>query len=117
MAKIVSKQKVLEYANEFKVRVVKLSCLEGIKIKQIAQGLDLHPFMISRWRKEFRDGTLVADSSRRVRMANDKPSPTPKQLAENTKLRKEIARLKKENNALKKFQRYLADQKQNDSDT
>ena len=117
MAKIVSKQKVLEYANEFKVRVVNLTNIDGIKIKDVAEGLGLHPFMVSRWRKEFRDGTLVSHSSRRVMMANDKPRPTPTQLTENTKLRNKVKRLEREVNALKKFQRYLADQKKNDSDT
>ena len=117
MAKIVSKQKVLEYSNEFKVRVVNLTHVEGIKVKQVAEGLQLHPFMVSRWRKEFRDGTLVSQSSRRVTMANDKQRPTPTELTENAKLRKKIKRLERENDALKKFQRYLADRKKNDSDT
>lgn len=120
MAKILTEERVLEYSKEFKVRIVRFSYIEGIQIKQIAEGFGLHPFMISRWRKEYRDGELVSKDSRKVIMGLDKktqPTPSQKQASELSQLRKENARLQKENDLLKKWQRYLAEVKQNDSDS
>ncbi|MDH5217573.1 MAG: transposase [Gammaproteobacteria bacterium] len=118
MAKIKSEERVIEYSKEFKVRVVRLSYIEGIQIKQISEGLGLHPFMVSRWRKEYRDGKLVSEDSRKVVMGLDKKSqsrPSPQTITENERLRSENARLKRENDLLKKWQRYLAEVRQSDS--
>lgn len=118
MAKIKSEERVIEYSKEFKVRVVRLSYIEGIQIKQISEGLGLHPFMVSRWRKEYRDGKLVSEDSRKVVMGLDKKSqsrPSPQTITENEHLRSENARLKRENDLLKKWQRYLAEVRQSDS--
>jgi len=117
MAKITSKERVLEYSKEFKVMMVKLSHVEGIQTKQIADSLNLHPLMISRWRKEVRDGKLVAHDLRRIQMTLKNPSHLKKQRATNKKLKQENERLKKENDLLKKWQRYLAEQKENGSDS
>ena len=32
-----------------------MSYQEGIQIQQVAEGLGIHPFMLSRWRKEYRE--------------------------------------------------------------
>jgi hypothetical protein len=45
-----------QYTNEFKVKAVQLSLIEGIQVKSVAETLDIHPFMLSRWRKEYRAG-------------------------------------------------------------
>jgi len=37
---------------------VKLSQLKGIEVQAVADALEIHPFMLSRWRKEARDGVL-----------------------------------------------------------
>lgn len=117
MAKIISEKRVLEYSKDFKVKVVHLTNIEGIQIKQVAEGMGLHPLMISRWRKEFRDGKLVADDSRKVLMTlHRKSPPSKKQLSDIEKLQKENTRLKKENDLLKKWQRYLAEVRKKDSD-
>ncbi len=47
------------YSIEFKLTAVKLSKLRGVQIQHVAQALDIYPFMLSRWRKEFRDGRLL----------------------------------------------------------
>ena len=121
MAKILSKEHVLEYSKEFKYKVVQLSEVGGIKTTQIAEGLGLHPVMIYRWRQEYREGKLVTDPDiRRVSMTMSQrppPKPSKKHLSENEHLRKENALLKRENDLLKKWQRYLAEVRQNDSDT
>lgn len=120
MAKILSKERVLEYSKEFKVKIVQLTEQEGIQATQIAEGMGLHPVMIYRWRQEYREGKLIADPTRRVSMTLERSPPKPptkKQLSENERLKKENARLKRENELLKKWRRYLVEVRQNDSDT
>jgi transposase len=43
---------------EFKLTAVKLSGMPGVQVQTVADALDIHPFMLSRWRKEARDGIL-----------------------------------------------------------
>jgi transposase len=49
---------VHRYSLEFKRTAVRLSHLPGIEVQAVAEALDIHPFMLSRWRKEARDGVL-----------------------------------------------------------
>ena len=121
MARIVSEERVLEYSREFKVMVVKLTHLEEIKIKTLSECLGLHPLMVSRWRKEVRDGKLVLDETRRVRMtleSSSKSGKSPKQAKTKTqRLEEENKRLKKEVDLLKKWHGYLAENRKNGSDS
>ena len=66
-------RKTWEYTKDFKVKAVKLSFQEGIQVKQVAEGLDIHPMMLSRWRKEYLDGDLNSDGQRRVAVTKHKP--------------------------------------------
>ena len=43
-----------KYTDHFKATAVKLSELPGVAIKDVAESLHIHPFMLSRWRKEIR---------------------------------------------------------------
>ena len=56
MARINGPRKVYRYSAEFKLKAVKLSDLAGVQVKDVAEALDIHPFMLSRRRKEARDG-------------------------------------------------------------
>ena len=58
MARIKGPRKVHRYSIEFKRKAVSLSDLAGVQVKDVAEALDIHPFMLSRWRKEVRDGRL-----------------------------------------------------------
>ena len=58
MAATVGPKKVHRYTNEFKVQAVRLSLHPEIQTQDVAQALDIHPFMLSRWKKEYRDGKL-----------------------------------------------------------
>ena len=51
-------RKVQRYSLEFKLKAVKLSQLKGVEVQAVADALEIHPFMLSRWRKEARDGRL-----------------------------------------------------------
>ncbi|MFC3912508.1 transposase [Pseudaeromonas sharmana] len=45
-----------KYTIEFKVKAVRWSHDPARSVKEVAQALDIHPFMLSRWRKEYREG-------------------------------------------------------------
>jgi len=68
--------------------------------------------MLSRWRKEYREGKTVAKDHKITDLYKEK-----KEMDRLRKLEKENARLKQENDLLKKWQRYLAEQHQNDLDS
>jgi transposase len=55
MARIKGPRKVQRYTAEFKLKAVKLSDLKGVQVQDVADALDIHPFMLSRWRKEVRE--------------------------------------------------------------
>jgi transposase len=108
MPRYTQPRKTWRYTNEFKAKAVELTYLEDIKIKDVAETLDIHPFMLSRWRKEYREGKIVADKKRKVTGLNDEK----REIDRLKKLEKENARLRQENDLLKKWQRYLAEQHQ-----
>ena len=113
MPKYTQPRKTWQYTQEFKVKAVQLSLIEGVQVKEVAQTLDIHPFMLSRWRKEYREGKIVADKRKKV--VNLKKDQ--KELNKIKALEKEVAKLKQENDLLKKWQRFLAETHQNDIDS
>jgi len=118
MPRTLSPERVIEYSIEFKIRVVKLTFELDVKAIDIAEVLNLHPMMIYRWRQEYREGKFVEKPSRRISMT--KESSTPKEDKDKDdeikRLKKELAAAKKENDFLKKWDRYLKDQKNSDLD-
>ena len=58
MARPIGPKKVQRYSLEFKLKAVKLSQVPGVGVQAVAEALEIHPFMLSRWRKEARDGRL-----------------------------------------------------------
>jgi len=50
-------KKVHRDSVEFKLTAVKLSGMPGVQVQTVADALDIHSFMLSRWR-EARDGLL-----------------------------------------------------------
>ena len=117
MPRYTQPRKTWQYTNDFKIKAVKLSYQEGIQVKQVAEGLDIHPFMLSRWRKQYREGKLQGDNQKRVGVSKQTRKVSAKELRENARLKKENARLRQENDLLKKWQRYLAARHQNDLDS
>lgn len=106
-------RKTWKYPDEFKVKAVQLSLQEGVKVKDVAESLDIHPFMLSRWRKEYREGVIVADKRKKVPNIRKEKG----KLSKIKQLERENARLKQENSLLKKWQRFLAEQHQKDMDS
>ncbi len=64
MGRLIGPKKVHRYSVEFKVTAVKLNRMPGVEVQTAAGALDIHPFMLSRWRKEVRDGALRGRAQR-----------------------------------------------------
>ena len=116
MPKYNQPRKTWQYSKEFKIRAVKMSYQPDIQSNQVAEGLGIHPFMLSRWRKEYREGLLQGDGKKRVGLSRSKKSKSGKKITEVAHLKSEVERLKKENDLLEKWQQYLAERHQNDLD-
>lgn len=108
MPKYNNPRKTWKYPEEFKVKAVQLSLQKGGKVKEVADLLDIHPFMLSRWRKDYREGRIVADKRKKVTSIRKEKT----EFSKIKELEKENARLKQENDLLKKWQRFLAEQHQ-----
>jgi transposase len=109
MAKAKGPRKIYRYETEFKVKAVKLSELPGVRVKDVAESLDIHPFMLSKWRKLYREGKL---------RANNEVILDPQSSAELVRLRqleKEHARLQEEHELLKKAIRFCSERRQKSS--
>jgi transposase len=57
-------RKVARYGDNFKATAVKPSDLPGVLIQDVAAALDIHPFMLSLWRRQVREGVMVAKGAR-----------------------------------------------------
>ena len=109
MARTRGPRKVQRYTAEFKVKAVKLSDLAGVQVQEVAQALDIHPFMLSRWRKQVRDGGLRAVVEVAVR-AQERDEM--KQFAA---LKRKYALLREEHELLKKAIRFCSVRRQGSS--
>jgi len=83
------------YSEQFKATAVRLSQLPGVAVQAVAESLYIHPFMLSRWRKQAREGLIVTKG---VKMDADVAA----ELKALRKLKKEHERLKMEHDLLKK---------------
>ena len=96
---------VRKYSDEFKLSAVQLSQRPGLQVKSVAAALTIHPFMLSKWRKDARDGRLGA----RARKA---PPPGPaREIAQLQALAPAHALLKEEHELLKKAIRFCSARK------
>jgi transposase len=84
-------RRVHRYSNEFKITAVKLAALPGTLIQDVAKALDIHPFMLSRWKKQYREGILQG-----------KPHPDLQKLTKMEKKVSEQERIRQLEKALQK---------------
>src|SRR5436309_8702419 len=97
---------VHRYSLEFKLTAVRLSQQPGIQVKTVATALEIHPFMLSKWRKDVRDGSLRG----RARAA---PPPGPaREIKRLQALEKAHALLQQEHDLLKKAIRFCSARRQ-----
>lgn len=84
-----------KYSQRFKATAVRLSELPGVAVQDVAASLYIHPFMLSRWRKQAREGLIVT-----------KGVEVDKEIAAELKalrrVKKDYERLKLEHELLKK---------------
>ncbi len=116
-------KKTRQYSLEFKRKTVEMTFNPEVLIREVAERMDIHPFMLSRWRKEYREG-LLKPSRRRKAVTAKSPRPKkperqaePQEAAEVKQLRKENEQLKRENDLLKKWQRFLSEAHKTDTDS
>jgi transposase len=95
-------RKVSRYGDRFKATAVKLSNLSGVLIQDVAHALDIHPFMLSLWRNQVREGVIVAKSAK----LDVQTSAELKRLRE---LERRYKLLKEEHELLKKAIRFASD--------
>ena len=57
------------YSEQFKATAVRLSQFPGVHVRDVAASLYIHPFMLSRWRKLAREGTIMTKG-----VGGDRPS-------------------------------------------
>ena len=62
MAAPVGPKKVHRYTIEFKIQAVRLSLHPEIETQDVAHALDIHPFMLSKWKKDYREGVTRAEA-------------------------------------------------------
>ena len=102
-------KKTQDYGVEFKRAAVQLSQRPGIQVKAVAEALDIHPFMLSRWRKEFREGRL------RSRGLKPEPRtrkvPCEREIQRLQELERENRLLQEEHALLKKAIRFCSEQR------
>ena len=101
-------RKVARYGDRFKATAVKLSSLPGVLIQEVAAALDIHPFMLSLWRKQVRDGVIVAKSAKL-------DVQTTAELKRLRDLERRYKVLKEEHALLKKAIRFASDRKRRSS--
>jgi len=103
MGRPIGPKKVHRYSNEFKLTAVHLSDVAGVQVQTVAAALDIHPFLLSRWRKEVRDGVL------RGRPLRVEPTRRPtRELRRLQVLEREHALLQAEHELLKKAIRFCS---------
>lgn len=113
MPKYNNPRRTWQYSQEFKATAVEMSLLDGVRNKDVSEKFDIHPYMLSRWRKEYREGRIVVDKRKKLTTVKKQE----KELTKLQRLERENAQLKKENDLLKKWQRFLAEEHQNDIDS
>jgi transposase len=103
-------KRLLRYSLEFKRKAVRLTQLAGMQVQTVAKALDIHPFMLSRWRREARDGTL-----RGVESTASPKMPPLREIKRLQRLEREHALLKQEHELLKKAIRFCCTRSQTSS--
>ena len=101
------------YSKSFKVAAIRLAEHPGFQTQDVALALAIHPFMLSRWKKEYRDSLLKGNIEESLKVMKDKVQDQ-KTVRE---LEKRIKKLEEENELLKKKIPFFSKQKKKSSRT
>jgi transposase len=99
MGKMKGPRKTNRYSDEFKVKAVCLADQPDILATEVADALGIHPIMLYRWRKEFREGKFKVDKRKKTLSIDAKILSDVRRLGE---LERENQKLRIENDLLKK---------------
>ena len=94
-----------KYSDEFKLTAVRLSQQPGLQVKTVATALEIHPFMLSKWRKDARDGRLRGPARKAP------PAGPAREIAQLQALETAHALLQEEHDLLKKAIRFCSARK------
>lgn len=92
------------YSEQFKATAVRLSELPGVRVQDVAVSLYIHPFMLSRWRKQAREGTIMVKGV-------DVDPAVAAELKELRRVKKAYEQLKVEHDLLKKAIAFSSERK------
>lgn len=98
------------YTDEFKAKAVALSQVSGVRAKDVAESLDIHPLMLSRWRKESREGKISVKATE-IKLRGKEVS----ELKRLRKLEQDYNMLKEEHALLKKAIQFTLERKKKSS--
>ncbi|GAL04595.1 mobile element protein [Photobacterium aphoticum] len=104
-------KKTAQYSLDFKLKAVEWSFETHRTVKSVAEALDIHPFMLSKWRKAYLDGEFGMVKAQKNKNKHSKATD------EVSKLKQRISELEEENDILKKWQRFQAEQKRMPTDS
>ena len=94
-----------KYSDHFKATAVRLSQIDGVASKDVADSLYIHPLMLSRWRKEMREGKILAKGA-------EVDKAIAAELKELRRIKKDYERLQAEHDLLKKAIEFTSIRKQ-----
>ena len=99
MARMKGPKKTNRYPDEFKIKAIQLADHPDILAKDVAEDLGVHPILLYRWRKEYREGKFKEDKrKKKIQIEAKKVS----ELLRIQELERETKKLRVENELLKK---------------
>ena len=101
------KRAYARYSESFKAEAVRLASQAGILVQDVALSLDIHPFMLSRWKKQCREGIIMVNPE--LHQPNELVSEA--ELLRLREVDKAYAQLKLEHALLKKAIKFTSDAK------
>lgn len=104
------KRAYARYSESFKAEAVRLASQPDILVQDVAQSLDIHPFMLSRWKKQSREGLIMVNQS-----ASEPELVYEAELLRLREVEKAYAQLKLEHDLLKKAIQFTSDVKRTSS--
>ena len=96
---------VRKYSDEFKLTAVRLSQQPGLQVKTVATALEIHPFVLSKWRKDVREGLI------RGRAPKAPPPGPAREIAQLQALETAYALLREEHDLQKRAIRFCSARK------
>lgn len=100
------KEKHTFYNYQFKHTAVSVANHPYIQTQDVADALGIHPFMLSRWKKQLRDGVL--ENNDQEARSRDELLKAKEKIK---KLERELKRVREENAVLKKAERIFPGKK------